>query len=346
MSTTTTMRAIIQDEYGAPEDVLAPRRIDKPAAGVGEALVRVHAAPVSGTDWHLVRGLPYLARTAIGLRRPRNRVYGLELAGTVEAVGDDVRTLRPGDEVFGWCAGSFAEYAAVPADQLVSTPTNLTLAQAAAVPIAALTALQGVRDRGRVQPGQQVLVTGASGGVGSYAVQIAKAYGAEVTGVCSTAKKDLVAALGADHVIDYADGDLAERGERYDVLVDIYGNPSLSACRRVLKPRGTLVLIGGTGGRWFMGLDRWLRGVLLAPFLRLQVRPLVHRDSRPDLLTVKDLIESGEVTPVLGESFPLSRVSDAIACVTAGRARGQVVVTIDGSDGDVGRDGWAETAAR
>ena len=322
------MRAIIQDEYGAPEDVLKLQETDKPTVGDGEALVRVHAAPVSGTDWHLTRGLPYVARFVIGLRKPKNRVPGLELAGTVEAVGKDVTKLQPGDEVFGWCDGSFAEYASVPEGQLVLKPTNLTLEEAAAVPISAFTALQGLRDRGQIQPGQKVLITGASGGVGTYAVQIAKSYGAEVTGVCSTAKMDMVRSIGADHVIDYTEEDFTETGERYDLLLDIYGNPSLSDCRRALKPRGTLVFIGGTGGRWFMGVDRWLRGLLLAPFLRLKVRPLVHTDSQEDLVTLKDLIETGKVTPVLDKTYPLAKVSEAIKFVREGRARGQVVITL------------------
>ena len=322
------MKAIIQDSYGAPEDVLKLQETDKPTVGDGEVLVRVHAAPVSGTDWHLTRGLPYVARFVTGLRKPKNRVPGLELSGIVEAVGKDVTQLQPGDEVFGWCDGSFAEYASVPEGQLVLKPTNLTLEEAAAVPISAFTALQSLRDRGQIQPGQEVLITGAAGGVGTYAVQIAKSYGAEVTGVCSTAKMDMVRSIGADHVIDYTEEGFTETGDRYDLLLDIYGNPSLSDCRRALKPRGTLVFIGGTGGRWFMGIDRWLRGLLLAPFLRLRVRPLVHTDSQDDLVTLKDLIEAGRVTPVLDKTYPLARVSEAIQFVREGRARGQVVITL------------------
>jgi NADPH:quinone reductase-like Zn-dependent oxidoreductase len=324
------MKAIIQDRYGAPEDVLRAQEIDRPVAGPGEVLVRVHAAPVSGTDWHLLRGLPYVARFVTGLRKPKNRVPGLELAGTVEAVGEEVTTLRPGEEVFGWCDGSFAEYASVPENQLVPKPANLTLAQAAAVPISAFTALQGVRDRGKIRSGQRVLITGASGGVGTYAVQIAKAYGAEVTAVCSTAKVDLVRSIGADHVIDYTRQDLTARGGGYDLLIDIYGNPSLRSCRRALKPNGTLVLIGGTGGRWLMGVDRWLRGLLLAPLLRRKVRPLIHKDRREDLVTLKDLVESGKVMPVLDRTYPLTEVPAAIQDVREGRAHGQVVIAVGG----------------
>jgi NADPH:quinone reductase-like Zn-dependent oxidoreductase len=250
------------------------------------------------------------------------------MAGTVEAVGKEVTTFRPGDEVFGWCAGSFAEYVSVPEGQLAPKPVNLTLEQAAAVPISSFTALQGVRDRGQVHSGQKVLITGASGGVGTYAVQIAKWLGAEVTGMCSTAKMDLVLSLGADHVIDYTKQEITAIDENFDVLIDLYGNPSLTDCRRVLRRGGTLVLIGGTGGSWFMGTDRWLRALLLAPFLGLKVRPLIHKDRREDLVTIKDLIEGDKVRPVLDRTYPLAEIAQAIQFVTEGRARGQVVVTL------------------
>ncbi|GGS69764.1 NADPH:quinone reductase [Planobispora rosea] len=322
------MRAIIQERYGAPEDVFALKEIDRPVPGDGQVLVRVHAVPVTGSDWHLFRGLPYAARPVTGMRRPRNRVPGLELAGTVEAVGGDVRELRPGDEVFGWYGGTLAEYVAVPRDQLVPKPANLTLVQAAAGPISAFTALQALRDRARIRPGQKVLISGASGGVGLYAVQLAKAYGAEVTGVCSTAKMDLVRSAGADHVIDYTREDFADGRVRYDAFLDVYGNPSMLRCRRALRPGGTLVFVGGSGGRWFMGTDRWLRGTLLAPFLRLKARVLVHKDSREDLVLLKELIESGKLTPVLDRTYPLSEVPEAIRYVREGRARGQVVIAV------------------
>jgi NADPH:quinone reductase-like Zn-dependent oxidoreductase len=321
------MRAIVQDRYGPPEDVLKLELIDRPVPGDGEVLVRVRAAVVSGTDWHLLRGLPYVARLVTGLRKPRNRIPGLEVAGTVEAVGKDIESLEVGDEVFGWAGGSFTEYAAVPENQLLPMPANLTFAQSAAVPISAFTALQGVR-LGRIQPGQKVLITGASGGVGTYAVQIAKLHGAEVTGVCSGPKMDLVRSLGADHVIDYTEEHFTQSGERYDVLIDLYGNPSLSDCRRALEPRGRLVLIGGTGGKWFMGVDRWMRRMLVAPFLRLKVRPLIHKDSRQDLATIRELIEGGKLTPVVGRAFPLTSVAEAVQFVREGRAHGQVSITI------------------
>jgi NADPH:quinone reductase-like Zn-dependent oxidoreductase len=323
----TRMRAIVQDRYGAPEDVLKLRVIDKPVPGDGEVLVHVRAAVVSGTDWHLLRGLPYVARIVTGLRRPKNRVPGLEVSGTVEAVGRAVESLAAGDEVFGWCDGSFAEYAAVPEDQLLPKPANLSLEEAAAVPIACFTALQGVR-LARIQPGEKVLITGASGGVGIYAVQLAKMHGAQVTGVCSAAKMDMERSLGAEHVIDYSKAHFTESGERYDVLIDLYGNPSLSECRRALKPGGTMVLIGGTGGKWFMGVDRWLRAWLMAPLLRLKVRPLIHRDNLEDLVTITGLIEAGRLRPVVDKSFPLSGVADAVEFVREGRARGQVVIDV------------------
>ena len=322
------MRAIIQDAYGPPDVVLTVQDIAKPSVGDSDVLVRVHAVPVAGDDWHLVQGLPYLARVATGLRKPKSRVTGLQMAGTVEAVGAKVVDFLVGEEVFGWCAGAFAEYVAVPEGQLAHKPINLSLEEAAAVPISAFTALQGVRDGGRLKAGQSILITGASGGVGIYAVQIAKAYGAEVTGVCSTAKVDLVHSLGADHVIDYTKEHFSANGKRYDVVLDIYGNSSLSQCRRALKPGGVLVFIGGTGGRWFMGVDRWLRGLLVSPFLGVKMRPLIHKDSHADLLVLRELIESGEVRPVIDRTYPMSAIAQAIADVKAGRTRGQVVVAV------------------
>lgn len=323
------MRAVIQDRYGPPEDVLKLEVVDRPTVGEGEALVRVHSAVVSGTDWHLLRGLPYAARVVTGLRKPKNRVPGLEIAGIVEAVGTGVYSVEEGAEVFGWADGSFAEYVSVPVDQLLPKPANLSLVEAAVVPIAGFTALQGVR-LARIQPGQKVLITGASGGVGLYAVQLAKMHGAEVTGVCSAAKMEMVRSLGAEHVIDYRKEHFTESGERYDALIDLYGNPSLSDCRRALKPGGTLVLIGGTGGKWFMGVDRWFRALLMAPFLRLKVRPLIHRDSLEDLVTITGLIEAGRLRPIVDKSFPLGGVAEAVEFVREGHARGQVVIDVAG----------------
>jgi NADPH:quinone reductase-like Zn-dependent oxidoreductase len=271
------MQAIVQDRYGAPEDVLELREIDPPAVKDGEALVRVHAAAVGKGDWLVVRGLPYVARLGYGLRRPRHRVAGLEVAGRVAAAGRAVRQFRPGDEVFGWCHGAFAEYVAVSEDALAPKPANLTLEQAAAVPISAFAALQALRDTGRLRPGQRVLVLGASGGVGTYAVQLAKAFGAAVTGVCSTRSVDLVRALGADHVIDYTREDVPWRGQRYDLILDLAGNRPVSALRRALAPEGTLVFVGGSGGPWLMGMGRTVQALMVAPFVRQRLRPFTRR---------------------------------------------------------------------
>lgn len=320
------MKAIIQKVYGDPVSSLTVQDVDTPSVGADQALVRIHATAVAGDAWHLLRGWPYAARFATGIRRPKNAIPGLDLAGTVVAVGADVSSLTPGDEVFGWCAGTYAEYASVPVRQLAVKPANICMAEAAAVPIAAFTALQAVRDRGRVEAGQKVLVSGASGGVGSYAVQIAKAYGAEVTAVCSTAKTQLVRSLGADHVIDYTTQDCTDTGVRFDVFLDIYGNPPVRSCRRALKPRGTLVCLGGTGGRWFMGVDRWLRALALGPLLRIRVRPLVHKDSLDDLHTLRTMIEEGKLRPVVGRTFPLRRAAEAIAYQHTGTGEGQVLL--------------------
>ena len=248
------MKAIVQDRYGSP-DVLELRDIDKPVVKDDEVLVRVHAASVHVGDLVLVRGVPYIARMAVGLRKPKNRVPGTDIAGTVEAVGKNVTQVRPGDEVFGWCTGAFAEYACAGEDHFVPKPANLTFEQAAAVPTSASTALQALRDQGKVQPGQKVLINGASGGVGTFAVQIAKAFGAEVTGVCSTRNVDMVRSIGADHVIDYTQEDFTQSGQRYDLILDNVGNRSLSDCRRALPPRGTYVLVGGSsvvGSGWLV----------------------------------------------------------------------------------------------
>ncbi len=321
------MKALIQQRYGPPAQVLEVRDVERPAPSPGEVLVRVAAAPVSGTDWHLVLGLPYAARAVTGWRRPANRVFGMEFAGTVTAVGQGTPGFVVGDEVFGWHGGSIAEYISVPSGQLTAKPANVTMEQAAAVPIAAFTAIQAVRDRGRVGPGQHVLISGASGGVGSYAVQIATSLGAHVTALCSAAKADLARRSGADEVLDYAGKRLRDIGERFDVLIDVYGNPSIRDCARVLKPGGTLVFVGGTGGRLTMGTDRWLRGMLAAPFLRIKAKPLVHKDKLEDLVTLRALVESGRVTPVVGGVYEPGRIAKAIDDVRQGRLRGQAVVT-------------------
>jgi len=325
-----TMKAIIQDEYGEAEDVLRLEEIDRPEVGDGEVLLRVHAAGVDRGVWHLMAGLPYPVRLAgYGVRAPKTRVRGREVAGRVEAVGENVTTLRVGDEVFGVGEGCFAEYACARADKLSPKPHNLTVEQAAACSVSALTALQGVRDRGQVKPGQKVLVIGASGGVGTFAVQIAKAFGAEVTGVCSTAKVDMVRSIGADHVIDYTWGDMSGGGQRYDVILDIGGNRSLTHLRRVLTPRGTLVIVGAeTGGRWLGGTDRQLRALMLSPFVGQKLGSFISSENAADLIVLTELIESGKVTPVIDRTYPLNETPAAIQYLVEGHARGKVVITV------------------
>ena len=326
-----TMKAIVQDVYGTvPETVLRLAQIARPTIGDDEILVRVEAAGMDRGTWHVMTGLPYAIRFAgFGVRAPKAPNPGRALAGTVESVGKDVSEFKPGDEVFGTCDGSFAEYARADASKLALKPANLTFEEAAAVPISAPTALQAIRDKANVQPGQKVLIIGASGGVGTYAVQIAKAFGAEVTGVCSTAKIDLVRSLGADHVLDYTREDFADGEHRYDAILDIGGNRRLSHLRRALAPRGTLVIVGGeTGGRWIGGFDRSLRAVLLSAFVTQTLGMLTSSENSEDLRVVGDLIESGKVTPAIERSYALSDVAAAIVHVSKGRARGKVVVAV------------------
>jgi NADPH:quinone reductase-like Zn-dependent oxidoreductase len=323
------MKAIVQDRYGTA-DVLELEDIDEPVVGSGDVLLRVHAASAHMGDWHFMTGLPYLFRIAgSGLRAPKVRVRGTDVAGRVEAVGKDIRQFQPGDEVFGICDGAFAEYARAKENKLAPTPANLTFEQAATVPTSGSTALQGLRDVGKVQPGQKVLIIGAAGGVGSFAVQIAKAFEAHVTGVCSTTKMELVRSIGADDVIDYTRDDFAETGQRYDVILDTAGNRSVSHLRRALAPRGTLVIGGGEGGgRWFGGIDRQLRASLLSPFVGQKLGTFIAKPNGEDLVVLKELIEAGKVTPVIDTTYPLSEVPDAIRHLEEGHARGKVVITV------------------
>ena len=323
------MKAIVRDTYGSA-GVLELRDIDKPEIGDDEVLVRVRAAGVDQGVWHVMTGLPYPIRLAgYGLRAPKTPVLGADVAGVVEAVGNDVTRFQPGDEVFGIAKGSYAEYARARADRLAPKPANLSLEQAAVVAISGLTALQAVRDHGRVESGQKVLVIGASGGVGTYAVQLAKAFGAEVTGVCSTTKVDIVRSIGADHVIDYTRDDFAAGEQRYDVVVDIGGNSSLSRLRRALTRKGTLVIAGGeTDGRWLGGSDRQVRALLLSPFVGQKLGTFVSRENHEDMIVLKELIEAGKVTPVIDRTYPLSEVSAAIRYMREGRARGKLVITV------------------
>jgi NADPH:quinone reductase-like Zn-dependent oxidoreductase len=311
-------------------DVMQLREIDKPAIGDHDVLVRVHAAGVDQGVWHLMAGLPYVVRvTGVGLRAPKNRVRGYDVAGRVEAVGENVTGFQPGDKVFGSCRGSFAEYACARADRLAPKPANLTFEQAAAVPISGYAALQAVRDQGKVRPGQRVLIIGAGGGVGTFAVQLAKAFGAEVTGVCSTTKLELVRSIGADHVIDYTRDDFADGRDRFDVILDIAGNSSLSHLRRALAPQGTLVIVGGEGGgRWFGGIDRQLRAHVLSLFVRQKLGTWISTERKEDLEALRELLEAGKVMPVVDRTFPLSEVPDAIRYLRDGRAHGKVVITV------------------
>jgi NADPH:quinone reductase-like Zn-dependent oxidoreductase len=325
----TTMQAITQDRYGEAEDVLRLEEIARPVIGEQDVLLRVHAAGVDRGVWHLMTGLPYPVRLACGIRAPRTRVRGREVAGRVEATGAAVTAVHVGDEVFGIAEGSFAQYASARPGKLAPKPANLTFAEAAAVPVSALTALQAARDRGRVQAGQKVLVIGASGGVGTFAVQIAKAAGAEVTGVSSTAKLELVRSLGADHVIDYTRDDITAGGHRYDVILDTGGHRPLSQLRRVLTPRGTLVIVGSEhGGRWLGGSDRQLRALMLSPFTSQRLTTLLCSENTQDLRALTELIESGQVRPVIDRTYPLSQAHEAVQYLRDGHAQGKVVVSL------------------
>ena len=323
------MKAIVRDTYGSA-DVLELRDIDIPEIKDDEVLVRVHAAGVGRDVWHVMTGLPYPLRLAgYGLRAPNNPVIGSDVAGVVEAVGKNVSRFQPGDEVFGIGKGSYAEYVCAREDKLAPKPANLTFEQAAVLAIMGSTALQALRDHGKVRPGQEVLIIGASGGVGTYAVQIAKAFGARVTGVCSTQKVEMVRSIGADHVIDYTREDFAEGDQRYDLILDIGGNSSLARLRRALVSRGTLVIIGGeTGGRWLGGTDRQIRALALSPFVGQKLGTFVNRENHEDLMVLNELIESGKITPVIDRTYPLAEVAEAMRYLEEGHARGKAVITV------------------
>jgi NADPH:quinone reductase-like Zn-dependent oxidoreductase len=323
------MKAIVRDTYGPP-DVLELRDIDIPELADDEVLVRVHAAGVGRDVWHVMTGLPYPIRLAgYGFRAPKNPIIGSDMAGEVETIGRKVSRFQPGDEVFGIGKGSYAEYVCAGEDKLAPKPADLTFEQAAVVAIMGSTALQALRDHGKVRPGQEVLIIGASGGVGTYAVQIAKAFGVHVTGVCSTKKVEMVRSIGADHVIDYTREDFAEGDQRYDVILDIGGNSSLARLRRALTPEGTLVIVGGEGGgRWLGGTDRQLRAMMLSPFVGQKLGTFVNKENHEDMLVLKELIESGNVTPVIDRTYPLAEVPEAIRYLEEGHARGKVVITV------------------
>jgi NADPH:quinone reductase-like Zn-dependent oxidoreductase len=323
------MKAIVQYTYGSA-DVLELREIGKPEIGDDEVLVQVRAAGLDRGVWHVMTGLPFPIRLAgYGLRAPKTPVPGMDVAGVVEAIGNAVTRFQRGDEVFGIGKGAFAEYARAREDKLARKPANLSFEQAAVVAVSGLTALQGIRDHGRVEPGQKVLIIGASGGVGTYAVQLAKAFGADVTAVCSTTKMDMVRSIGADDAIDYTHDDFAERERRYDVILDIGGNSSLSRLRRALTPKGTLVIVGGeTGGRWLGGNDRQLRALLLSRFVGQKLGTFVSRENHEDMIVLKELIEAGKIAPVIDRTYPLTEVPEAIRYLEQGRARGKVVITV------------------
>jgi NADPH:quinone reductase-like Zn-dependent oxidoreductase len=321
------MKAISQDRYGEA-DVLTLTDVDKPSVGDSDVLVRVRAASVHYGDWHTMTGTPYLGRMFFGLRRPKVGVRGTDIAGHVVEVGGKVTAFKPGDEVFGWCKGGFAEYAVASEGSLLPKPDGATFEQAAAVPTSGMTALQGLR-LGKVRAGQRVLVIGAGGGVGTFAVQIAKALGAEVTGVCSTAKVELVRGIGADHVIDYTQQDPLRTDQPYDVIFDIAGSRPLAQLRQTLTPDGTLVLVGGEGGgRWLGELRRGIAAGVRNPFTRQRMPMWVSLPRKEDLLELKGLIEAGKVTPVVARTYPLSRTPDAIRDLTERRANGKLVITI------------------
>lgn len=328
------MKAIVQERFGPP-DVLRLADIDRPDIGADQVLVRVRAAALNPYDWHMLRGDPYVARLmgGVGLTRPKSRVAGIDAAGQVEAVGADVRGLRPGDEVMGFCRGSFAEYARTTADLLVPRPTSLTFEQAAAVPVAAVTALRGIRTVGRVRAGQRVLVNGAGGGVGTFAVQIAVALGAEVTGVCGARNVDLVRSLGAAHVVDYGREDFTDRRTYYDVILDNVGNRPLGLLRRALTPTGTLVANGGgSPGHVFGVIGSMLRMSAVDACARQRLRPILPSPpagpTHEDLLAVTALIEAGDVTPVVDRTYQLADTAEGVRHVERGHARGKAVVVV------------------
>jgi NADPH:quinone reductase-like Zn-dependent oxidoreductase len=323
------VKAIVYCDYGSP-DVLRLEDVEKPVPDSDQVLIRVRAAAVNPLDWHYMRGTPFIGRIAMGLRKPSITRLGVDFAGVVESVGRDVTLFKPGDEVFGGRTGAFAQYVTVGEDRaLQRKPAALTFEEAAAVPVAAITALQALRDQGKVQSGQKVLINGASGGVGTFAVQIAKSLGADVTGVCGTSNVAMVRSIGADQVIDYTKEDFTQGAERYDVIIDMVGNHSLSELRRVLKPEGKYVMVGGPAGRWIDPLPRALRALLFSWFVSQDMHMFVAELNKTDLTILRDLIQAGKVTPVIDRRYSLSEAPAAIRYLELGHARGKVVITVD-----------------
>jgi len=326
------VKAIVRDNYGPP-DVLELRDIDKPEPGDDGVLLRVHATSVNPADWHILRGDPYIARLQLGLRKPKDRVLGCDVAGQVEGVGKNVTMLQPGDEVFGspfmHGFGAFAEHLRISEDLLASKPATLSFEQAAAVPLAASTALQALRDHGRIGPGHKVLIIGASGGVGTFAVQIAKSFDAEVSGVCSTRNVEMVRSIGADHVIDYTKEDFTQSGQKYDLIFQLAGTRSPSECRRALTTQGTLVLSSGESeGRWIGPVERIIKALVLSPFVSQKMVSFTVKPNKEDLQFLKQLIEAGKLTPVIDRTYSLSEVPEAIRYLEEGHARGKVVISV------------------
>lgn len=327
------MHAISYDRYGSP-DVLKYGETAKPSPTDDQVLIKVRAASVNPYDWHFMRGQPYLVRIAAGgLRKPKDSRLGADMAGEIEAVGRNITQFNPGDRVFGSCKGAFAEYACASESKLVMKPDNVTFEQAASVPIAAFTALQGLRDKGHIQPGQKVLINGAAGGVGTFAVQIAKSYGAEVTGVCSTRNAEMVRSIGADQVVDYTQEDFTKSAPRYDVILDCVGNHSFSECRRVLNPRGIYLATGGTTDNWMIGpLASAIKALVLSWFVGQKPVMVLAKPSQEDLAIMGELMSTRKVTPVIDRSYTLREVPDAIRYLEQGHAQGKVVITVERSN--------------
>ena len=328
MTHSNTMKAIVQETYGSA-DMLHIAQVEVPTLAGDEVLVRVRAAGLDRGTWHLMTGLPYVIRLGYGFRGPKNPVGGLDVSGTVEAVGGDVTRFEIGDEVFGTAKGSFAQFAAAKEAKLAHKPSSVTFDQAAAVPVSGLTAIQGLRDEARIEPGQHVLIIGASGGVGTYAVQLAKAFGAQVTGVCSSAKADMVRSIGADHVVDYTKEDFADTSQRYDVILDIGGNSPLRKLRSALTESGTLVIVGGEeGGKWIAGVDRQLRAMALSPFVGQRLTTFMSKETHVDLERLAQIIDAGDLTPVIDRTYTLDEVPDAMRHLVAGKAAGKIVISV------------------
>jgi len=323
------MKAVVQGKFGPPKDVLDIKEIDKPIVGEDEALVRVHAASIHIGDYYTIGGLPYVMRPMFSAMRAKNRVPGTDIAGIVEEVGANVTHLQPGDEVFGSHKGAFAEYVSFPERSLALKPTNLTFEEASAVGVSALAALHAIRDHGRVQPGQKVLITGASGGVGTFAVQIAKALGAEVTGVCSTRNVEMVRSIGADHVVDYTQDDFTEGKYRYDLILDNVGNHSLSDTRKALNPSGMLLSNGALVGGWFGGIAQPIVAFASSLFVKQQGKPFLSMPKPEDLVTLRDFAEEGKIKPIIDKTYSLSETRDAVAAVGEGHAQGKTIITVE-----------------